>query len=90
MSIKFSPTGFALWVLSTIEDPQYTSDSGVTAKSRAIELMEAAGLSNHKAKELLQEWLDTPQQENAIADEHSDLVQTMAAGANVLFNPYKK
>ena len=90
MSIKFSPTDFALWLLSAIEDPQYTSDSGVTAKSRAIELMEAAGLSNQKAKELLQEWLDTPQQENAIADEHSDLVQTMAAGANVLFNPYKK
>lgn len=84
MSIKFTPNGFALWVLSTIAEPEYTDDSGVTAKRRAIELMEAAGLAKFHAEQLLQEWLDKPQPEDCIADKDSPLVQAMAVGARKL------
>jgi hypothetical protein len=85
MSIHFTPKGFAHWILLLIQEPADTDDGGFTAKRRAIELMEAAGLTTDQAQQLLQEWLDTPVPPSGRVDDDSTIVMAMAAGAMKLF-----
>jgi hypothetical protein len=85
MSIKFTCTGFAHWVLLTIQEPEGTNDSGITAKHRAIELMQAAGLTTTQAQQMLQEWLDAPLPTSGRPADDSEIIQAMAAGAHKLF-----
>ena len=83
--IMLSHRGVAYLILGGIVDPEGTVDGGFAQKRRAIELMEAAGLSTADANHLLQEWLDTPQSGDLIADEDSLLIKAMTAGVHVLF-----
>ena len=84
MSIKFTPIGFAHWILCIIQDPEGTNDSGVTAKGRAVELMEAAGLTTAQAQQLLQSWLDAPPPWCGRPADDSPIIRAMAAGAQKL------
>jgi hypothetical protein len=85
MSVKFTPIGFAHWILCIIQKPEDTNDSGITAKLRAIELMQAAELTMAQAQQLLQEWLDAPMPASGRPTDDSTIIQAMAAGAHKLF-----